>query len=480
MSVVHYGRPERIGLRGPRLDARTVVVLGAVLALVASAVLGVAVTAQPLAAAAGVAGIALAAIGLRRPALFLLALLFSRALLDSTSTISFGGVNPAGMLATSLVGLALLLPFSARRALLPAASWAMGCIAAVTAGGAVLAVLSFGGTVGVDPIAEAVRIASLVALYVLAANVLGSERNVRLTVVVAGLSGVIPAIWGLLELISGPAKDSEGLARISGPFNGPNPLGFYLAVTALVLLGTPSQWLSMRLRLIALVPMLGALVPTYSRVGYVTFLVGLLLLQGRRRPGLVVALVSFLIAAVVLIPNVRDRVLPQPNLRTGQADYESYSWRTQNWVGLMDKWSKDPAVGYGTETAVVVNPRRPADTLNDPDGGYQAHNLVVRVLVEGGLVLFAAYVWCTFALVQLTRRLRRERGPLQPIVRLLTVLWIILLIVGLGTDDPVGNTSTMFVLLMLTGAVEGTHRRHRVAATRRRLPARTVVRGRPA
>jgi hypothetical protein len=38
-------------------------------------------------------------------------------------------------------------------------------------------------------------------------------------------------------------------------------------------------------------------------------------------------------------------------------------------------------------------------------------------------------------------------------------LWISLAVIALATDDPLEATAMMFVLFVLTGAIEGTHRR---------------------
>ena len=457
MGVLRTAIPVATSLR-LSASGRLTAVLAAVAALIFSLAVGYAGAVAPWQLpAAALGGVILAALGLRRPAFFVCALVFVRPLLDtfSNTTVGVQSANPAGLLSVGLIALCAALPLSNRRLLLPRATVPFAVVVAVTAGSTALAVFNFRSTVGMTPVAEAVRVAALLALYVLAANVLGSPSRIRALVIVCGLSGVIPAVLGIAEFVDGAETVNSGLARISGPFNGPNPLGFYLAMTALVLIATPSGWLSARVRLLALSPMLIALVATYSRVGYVTFMVGLILLEGRRRKHVVALVVVVVAATVALVPTVRDRVFPQPDATTGQASYESFSWRIQNWADLLDKWTERPAVGFGTSTAIVVNPRRPVSQLFDEAGGYEAHNLVVRVLVEGGVALLLVYVWLTVALARATRRLSRERWELGPIVRLVTAMWIVLLIVGLGTDDPFQQTAVMFVLLALTGALEG-------------------------
>lgn len=400
-----------------------------------------------------------AALGFLRPALFLCAFVLVRPVLDNYSELTVGleSANPAGLLSTLVLGLAVTLPLARRRIVFPRPAAPLALIVLLTAGGSALAMFRFGGTVGTEPVAELVRVAALLALFLLAANVLSDEERIRRVVIVAGLSGVLPAIMALTELLGGgPEANSLGFERISGPFNGPNPLGTYLAVSALVLIGMPRGWLATHARLLALTPILVALVPTYSRIGYVTLLGGLMLLEGRRRKRLVATVVVGAALTVALVPSVQDRVLPA-NDPTGdtQSTYESFGWRFANWGSLLEKWSEQPIAGYGTKTTVAVNPRRPVAGRFDDAGGYEAHNAVVRILVEGGVVLLAAYLWFAVAMAGLLRRLRRQVWSLTPVTRLLTALWAMFAVVSVGTDDPFEQTSVVFLLITLTGALGG-------------------------
>lgn len=418
---------------------------------------------------AGVIGIiGLVALGFMRPAAFLLALLMLRPLLDQVSTYTIGlpGANVAGGMAVLLIVLAVALLLRRPGVFQSPVALSWTAVVVITIGSSALAMWNFGGTVGTEPISDAVRMVSVLAIFVLAANVFNSPDRFRRLVLVGGFSGLVPALWGLIEW---PFLEttiySNDIARISGPFVGPNPLGQYLALTMLILIGVPKDWLALRWRVLALTPMLLCLIGTYSRVGWIMLVLGVAVLEWRTRKQAVIGLVVVVAAVVAFVPAVNNRILPSETPTAGSAPtYESYSWRVANWGTLMEIWTKQPFLGHGTETTIYVNPRRTTQRQFAPDGGFEAHNAVVRILVEGGIALLIAYALWAVALGRSLRAMRRSRWELQPGVRLAGILWLLMLLVGLATDDPFGNTAVLFLLFAITGALEGAHRLVRLRA----------------
>ena len=440
-------------------------------AIAGSLVLGAALgqTDQVFVALGAVGALALVALGFLRPALFLSAVLIIRPLLDeiSTKTVGIPGANAAGAVAllVILLGFALVLRKSNVMSTPPAVGWVFVCI--ITAGASLLAVANFGATVGFDPIADAIRVFSAAAIFFLAANVFATEQRVRRILIVAGLSGVIPAVWGLIEWPTLQTTIySIDIARVSGPFVGPNPLGQFLAITILILVGMPKGWLSTKVRVAALIPQLICIVPTYSRVGWIMLVLGLAILEWRHRKHLVIGMVVVVASIVLFVPSVHGRLLPSDTPTPGEAPtYESFGWRFDNWGTLLQLWTDRPFTGYGTKTTIYVNPRRTVFHELAPDGGFEAHNSVVRILVEGGIALLIGYVAFAVLLARSLRRMRKARWRLQPVARLLSIIWLLVLIVAIGTDDPFDNTAVLFLLFTLTGAVEGTYRLQRAHST---------------
>jgi O-antigen ligase len=168
-----------------------------------------------------------------------------------------------------------------------------------------------------------------------------------------------------------------------------------------------------------------------------------------------------IIALLLLAPAVRERALPTA-ARTGNgasdASYASWTWRLENWKGLLQKWEDQPVFGHGLRSTAFVNPLAPVDTQGQPGGGFGAHSLPVRLLVEGGVILLAAYAAFFVALMRSVRRLARERWELQPLGRLLWAIWTLILIGCVSMDDSFDATAVIIPLLALSGALEAAHR----------------------
>jgi O-antigen ligase len=206
--------------------------------------------------------------------------------------------------------------------------------------------------------------------------------------------------------------------------------------------------------------MIGALVGTYSRVGYILFLGGVLVLGWRVRRGAAVAAVLGAVIIVMAVPSVKHRVLPsQDPSAPNEQTYESYSWRIDNWRGLLNKWEKSPIIGYGIASVPYENPRIAITGSSDANGGgYDAHNLAVKSLVEGGIVLFLGWAFLLASLIGVAARLARDDWPLRQLGRVMLVLWPLITFISVSTGEPTSETASMFALLAATGALEGAHR----------------------
>jgi O-antigen ligase len=148
-----------------------------------------------------------------------------------------------------------------------------------------------------------------------------------------------------------------------------------------------------------------------------------------------------------------------------------------NWIDLLAVASERPITGHGTRSTIYVNQRRTSQGQYRESGGFEAHNAVVRILVEGGVVLFAAYVFFMVLLFRLLYRLARDRWSFQQLARTVAVLWLVFTVVAVGTDDPFDQTAIMFALFALTGALDGASQLERARARRAAgpRPARPAV-----
>jgi O-antigen ligase len=406
----------------------------------------------------GAAGFA--AVGMARPALFLSLFLLLRPLLDGINDKHVGAVNAAGA-AGVLIVFVLLGQFAvAGRTFRPRGTAVFGLVLALSAVLCLPAVLEFGNRVHSKPFAEIVRLAAMLAVYVLAGQLFATPQRLMRLFTLVGLSGVIPAIIGIKELIEGISPE-QGLtiARISGPFTGPNPFGLYLALTAIVLIGLPRHALPRWIRFTSLALILFALVETYSRAGWSLFLIAFVMLQWRRNPRVILAGVATVLLLIAFVPSIHDRVLPPPKSSTatgGVATPESYTFRINNWNNLLGKWAERPVTGFGLQTTVFVNPRHVYDPTGTADPvGYEAHNSAIKLLVEGGVVLLVAWAALIAIVTGGMRRLARRKWPFNPEARTVFALWVGAIVIGLLTDDPLAATAMMYALFALTGALEG-------------------------
>jgi putative inorganic carbon (hco3(-)) transporter len=404
----------------------------------------------------------LVALGALRPALFITVVLLVRPCLDDVSDVTAGvrSANLGGAVALALILSTALAVSRQRRVTWPQAAPVLMVALGVSAVSAVQARLKLGAVVGTVPMSEFLRLAALCAAYVAAANLFPTAEKARRLCLIVGLSGVIPGIIGIVEWIRGPTvAEGLGVPRVSGPFVSPVPFATFLAVTALILIFMPRGRLPAWARVAAAILVCVPLVGTLTREGWFVFTAGVVLLGWRNRRAVVVAIAIAVVAVVALVPTVHDRVLPRSQASaSAPPTYESWQWRRDNWRGLLEKWREAPVFGYGLRTTIYVNPRSPADRHGQTGYAFEAHSLPVRLLVEGGVILLAAYAAFFAVLIRSVRRLARDPWELQSLGKVLLVIWSALVVVGVTADDPLASTATMMPLLALTGSLDAAHR----------------------
>lgn len=405
----------------------------------------------------------LVGLGMVRPALLVSVFVLVRPVLDAYSGTRLGGVasaNPGGALGLLLLGALVVLLAGAPSFFRPRATWAFVAVLAMSAAAGVNSLLSIGPTMGAKPISELLRLSVLAAVYMLAANLFARPHAMRRLFALVGVSAVVPAAVGVYQWASGTVEVVPGseLARIGGTFTGPLPFSAYLATAGVVLISVPASALKVWVRIPALAVVLTALVGTYSREGWIIFLLGALLLHWRGRKARVIALAVAVAVVVAIVPAVQERVLPAETGGPRDVGYESYSWRIDNWSGLLGKVAERPVFGWGLETTEYVNPRAPVQGQGVPGGGYEAHNTGVRVLVEGGVVLFGLYILLFVTILRRLRQIKRSPSDVQPYARIVYWLWVVLIVISLSTDDPLEQSATMYAELALAGCIEGAYR----------------------
>lgn len=207
-------------------------------------------------------------------------------------------------------------------------------------------------------------------------------------------------------------------------YAGENGMGAFQAEMAVFLIGLASfsrRWL-LKLPLLGLaVTSIYCLAVTFSRGGYVGFLIGILVLGLIKERKLLVLLMLFLFSWQTFVPSaVTQRV--EMTYQEGQGVDESTGDRLALWEDAMLAFAHDPAFGSGFDTYRYMG----------RVGGFSdTHNYYVKVLLETGLVGF-----CIFLLILVTagRMSWQLRCSLDPFLSGLGTAFFAMLVCGMAVN----------------------------------------------
>ncbi len=209
--------------------------------------------------------------------------------------------------------------------------------------------------------------------------------------VIAGFflgGGLLLALLGIGDLVSGAGISGDSITRISGPYPHPNAFSLYL-MRPLVLAIVLVAW--SRNRAIWMITLVGigliSIFAAFSRSAFaaLAFVVGVLALDGSRRARLMLAGVVAL-ASAILLALASDRMLSA--LSGG-----SLSLRLEIWQSSIAMIRDRPVAGYGPDqfiyayTPKYVSPAGWAERFTA-----HGHNLVIDYWVRLGIIgaVFAA------------------------------------------------------------------------------------------
>jgi O-antigen ligase len=122
----------------------------------------------------------------------------------------------------------------------------------------------------------------------------------------------------------------------------------------------------------------------------------------------------------------------------------SFTWRMVNWKVLLEQWQKSPVLGYGLNTAEIVNPWH----------GVSPHNDYLRFLVECGIVGFlmtGGFFIVTWK--RLARIIATETNPKKHYLAFLMQTVFVSWMVGAAVDNYITTTTFQFYFWALLAAV---------------------------
>lgn len=365
--------------------------------------------------------------------------------LSDVGAATTGSLLPSSLLSTGLGILLIataLLPSKARLSdthkTVMALIFGLLCISVlvyIARFGSILAALS-----------EPVRIASLLAVFVLARRYALSyhERSLRML----GVVSIPAAVFLLIGSFSGVSIFLSSGERAVGTFSHPNSAAAFFSMTALVGVGVAITKKDKGWWLLAGVS-LAALLMTQSLGGLLSWVVGVIifiLLRSEIKPIRKVSLLVLLTAtsvAVSMSSNISTRLEElndldiSGSLSTGQSS-NSLEWRLINWNAYLEIFATAPLLGTGS-----------GSTYGEimPLGG-PPHSLFIEFLVEYGLLGAGTFlVLLILAVAYLVRRL--ALGWTAGIILAL----ICLMIVNGSESNLFGYTAAMYYAALAFGTL---------------------------
>jgi putative inorganic carbon (hco3(-)) transporter len=314
---------------------------------------------------------------------------------------------------------------------------------------ALLAVATLSGVLSDAPIpslVECVRLAGVVAMVMALERMLVEDGMAPKVLVAVFLSAVLPIGLGLYQLVLGRGRLIADFSRVQGTFTHPNPFSIYLAIMIVLAVALFRHVrLSARLGLALVIGLGGVLlVATFTRGSWIALVLGLVVVGVLQNRLILGALVVAVAGVLVFVPSVTARFkdLFGPSRTASGASGNSLVWRVQHWQESLDLARDSPVFGIGLkgiERSTV--------------GGQNAHNDLVRVIVETGLAGLLMYVLLVASLVWAARRALQtapagwRRGLAVGYAGVLAVL---------GVTSLSSNIITQVVLLWYVAAITTT------------------------
>ncbi len=231
-------------------------------------------------------------------------------------------------------------------------------------------------------------------VYFMVVNHLENREQLKRLLFCLFLTCLIVSLYGILQIPGG--------GRVSAPFEGeigePNTFGGYLLFIGAVAAGIYQKVQNRTLKNVLMV-LIFAILPSFlfteSRSSYLAVMPAafVLVLASRRRPMILLILIGILGLSPLFLPSqVKERILytfTQPEesgqLQIGNIRLDtSTSARLTSWKSALKDWPRHPFLGYGVTGYPFIDAQFP------------------RVLVETGMLGFAAFCYLLYAIFRLS------------------------------------------------------------------------------
>ena len=337
----------------------------------------------------------------RRFEMFLAAILILRASLDAAKLGGAGGgrsiLDPAALLSLTFLfaaGIWLVVQYQTGRRQRAPIGLALSLIALTIAGGLSIATSRNSSGTAVDVL----RLATVVALVLVLAQVLVNEGKIRFVLTAVYASAIVPLLFGIWQHYHGIGLRIGGFVRIYATFQHPNPFAIYL--TLLAVMGI-AIWGSVhglhRIGLSVILAGIGVnLLFTYTRSAWIAAVMGVLVIGILQSKRLLALMWIGVIVIALAVPSAAARFqdLSTATRATGTAG-NSLIWRVEYWKQALELGGNPiTGIGLGAVSSVTNQAKEP-------------HNDFIRSFVETGIIGLFAYIWMLLAMINLARRALR-------------------------------------------------------------------------
>lgn len=273
--------------------------------------------------------------------------------------------------------------------------------------GAVGLVSALGAARPTNSLLEALRVLTVVVMFLVLERMLPDRRAVRRVLVACYLSLALALAYTVLMSLLGspPAEVKGSFIRISGPFSQSTTFGRYLMF--MVIFGfAVHRFLGRRSRH-ALTVLLGVslvfLLLTNTRSALLGAAIGLVVvavLHRSRRMMLLLVVVA--VAGIAAVPAVGERFAQITTERSvgGGPTGNTLAWRVGYWTEIIALADRNPVTGIG-----------PNMTQRETDAAKKPHNDFLRAYVETGLLGLTAYLAVVVMLLHTGVRALRRAPP---------------------------------------------------------------------
>lgn len=260
------------------------------------------------------------------------------------------------------------------------------------------------------------RIAMPLSMYYLVLNIglsLKDRKEFVFNIIkLLMVSSIIPVGVGFFQLISGSSRFVvDGLRRIYGTLGHPNIFSAFLIVHILLLffMFVHENKLAKKIFYLAcMFLMFFSLIFTFSRIGWVTFIICFTVIGVMKYREYYVFILSAFILICVCTPLISSSLLHR--LRPDSSFYLRFSLNRFSW----NFFAKSPLIGYGLASFPTLAKEYfgIASTMYGQEVGLPPHNDCLKFLTEVGIFGLLAYLFLIFLSLKLSLRIATQRDAL--------------------------------------------------------------------